>query len=238
MQVATAECGSLCVEVSSFLFLFFFIFGEYVSIHCLNYIFQYPETWTKKKTSNLIQFNCLSKTHIYEKLCIIFFLFFPFFTSSLPHVTFITAQYEYKPIESFLKRFRGFGALTRARSFFFIYDTRHNGKPLDLFLTFRLSGLPNHTQVELIQASRSPSVVSVALQLPPSADASESHGSRLTGKFASSASIWQILRQFESGAASSTPSLATTLHTDGASDDDDVVVVVLIVSTSYFITFL
>ena len=77
---------------------------------------------------------------------------------------------------------------------------RHKGKPLDLSLTFRLSGLPNHAQLELIQASRSPSVISVALQLPI-LEGSDISGARLTGKFASTTSIWQILRQFESGAA-------------------------------------
>ena len=64
---------------------------------------------------------------------------------------------------------------------------------------FRHSGLPSGAQLELVQSSRSPSVVTVALQLPQSGN---NPPSRLTHKFPSSTSIWQILRQFESGAGS------------------------------------
>ena len=48
--------------------------------------------------------------------------------------------------------------------------------------------------MELVQASRSPTVISVALQLPAS-----EKSVRLTQKFASNTSLWEILRQFESG---------------------------------------
>jgi tether containing UBX domain for GLUT4 len=48
--------------------------------------------------------------------------------------------------------------------------------------------------LELVQASRSPTVVSVALQLPAS-----ENNARLTQKFASNTSLWEILRHFESG---------------------------------------
>lgn len=44
--------------------------------------------------------------------------------------------------------------------------------------------------MELVQASRSPTVISVALQLP---------ASRLVEKFASNTSLWEILRHFETG---------------------------------------
>lgn len=74
--------------------------------------------------------------------------------------------------------------------------SRHNKKALDLSLTYRLSNLPSGAQLELVQASRSPSVVSVALQLPAS-----ENNVRLTDKFPSTTPFWQILRRFESGAA-------------------------------------
>jgi tether containing UBX domain for GLUT4 len=48
--------------------------------------------------------------------------------------------------------------------------------------------------LELVQASRSPTVISVALQLPAS-----ENNARLTQKFASNTSLWEILRHFESG---------------------------------------
>lgn len=50
----------------------------------------------------------------------------------------------------------------------------------------------------LVQASRSPSVVSVALQIPQTG---ETPSTRLTCKFSSDTSLWQILRRIESGAA-------------------------------------
>jgi tether containing UBX domain for GLUT4 len=74
---------------------------------------------------------------------------------------------------------------------------RHSKKQLDLSLTYRLSGLHSGAQLELVQSSRSPTVVNIALQLP--------NNKRLTEKFPSSTSIWQVLRRFESGAGSSTP---------------------------------
>jgi tether containing UBX domain for GLUT4 len=66
---------------------------------------------------------------------------------------------------------------------------RHNGKTIDLSRTMRLSGLPSGAQLDLVQASRSPTVISVALQLP--------ENRRLTNKFPSTTSLWQILRVFE-----------------------------------------
>jgi tether containing UBX domain for GLUT4 len=48
--------------------------------------------------------------------------------------------------------------------------------------------------LELVQASRSPTVISVALQLPAS-----EKSARLTQKFASNTSLWEILRHLESG---------------------------------------
>jgi tether containing UBX domain for GLUT4 len=48
-----------------------------------------------------------------------------------------------------------------------------------------------------VQSSRSPTVVNIALQLP--------NNKRLTEKFPSSTSIWQVLRRFESGAGGTVP---------------------------------
>src|ERR1700761_4990860 len=53
----------------------------------------------------------------------------------------------------------------------------------------RLSSLPSGAQLDLVQGSRSPTVISVALQLP--------ENRRLTNKFPSTTSLWQILRVFE-----------------------------------------
>jgi tether containing UBX domain for GLUT4 len=67
---------------------------------------------------------------------------------------------------------------------------RYNNKSISLSQQIRLANLPQGARLELVQASRSPTVISVALQLPKS---------RLTQKFASNTSLWEILRQFESG---------------------------------------
>lgn len=77
---------------------------------------------------------------------------------------------------------------------------RNNNKPIDLSRTIRLSGLSSGAKLEIVQASRSPSVVSVALQLPEG----ETQGAgpeRLTDKFPSTTTLWLILRKFESGVA-------------------------------------
>lgn len=78
------------------------------------------------------------------------------------------------------------------------YSCRNNNKPLDLSRTVRLSGLTSGAKLELVQISRSPSVVSVALQLPESEAQSITNG-RLTEKFPSNTTLWLILRKFESG---------------------------------------
>ncbi|KAF1845671.1 uncharacterized protein K460DRAFT_366516 [Cucurbitaria berberidis CBS 394.84] len=74
------------------------------------------------------------------------------------------------------------------------YTLKYNNKPISLSQQIRLANLPQGARLELVQASRSPTVISVALQLP----ASEKNV-RLTQKFASNTSLWEILRQFESG---------------------------------------
>ena len=50
-------------------------------------------------------------------------------------------------------------------------------------------------KLELVLSSRSPSVVSVALQLP---DSDPQGSSRLTDKFSSNTTLWMVLRKFES----------------------------------------
>ncbi|KAF2666008.1 hypothetical protein BT63DRAFT_46918 [Microthyrium microscopicum] len=69
---------------------------------------------------------------------------------------------------------------------------KHNDKPVDLSRTIRLAGLPGGAQLQLVQGSRSPTVITVAVQLP------EAEGNkRITHKFASTISIWEILRVVE-----------------------------------------
>ncbi|KAH6629826.1 GLUT4 regulating protein TUG-domain-containing protein [Boeremia exigua] len=70
------------------------------------------------------------------------------------------------------------------------FTLKYNNKPISLSQQIRLANLPQGARLELVQASRSPTVVSVALQLPKS---------RLTQKFANNTSLWEILRYFESG---------------------------------------
>ena len=77
---------------------------------------------------------------------------------------------------------------------------RYNKKQVDLSLTFRLAGLPSGAQLELVQSSKSPAVVNVALQFPQS-----ENNLRLTEKFPSSTSLWQVLRRFETGTAGGAP---------------------------------
>lgn len=70
---------------------------------------------------------------------------------------------------------------------------RFNNKPLSLSQQIRHVNLPQGARLELVQASRSPTVISVALNLPAS-----ERNTRLIQKFASNTSLWELLRQFES----------------------------------------
>ena len=72
---------------------------------------------------------------------------------------------------------------------------RNNNKPIDLSRTFRQTGLVSGAKLELVLASKSPSVVSVALQVPETLGVP---GGRLTDKFPSDTTLWLILRKFES----------------------------------------
>ncbi|KAL4964738.1 putative UBX domain protein [Aspergillus stella-maris] len=80
------------------------------------------------------------------------------------------------------------------------YGLKHKSKQLDLSLAIRLSGLSPGAKLELIQLSRSPSVVTVALQLPPS-EARGAPNGRLMDKFPSTTTVWMLLRKFEAGVA-------------------------------------
>ncbi|EFE42486.1 hypothetical protein TRV_02794 [Trichophyton verrucosum HKI 0517] len=80
------------------------------------------------------------------------------------------------------------------------YGLKHQKKTVDLSLSFRLSGLSSGARLELVQLSKSPTVVSIALQLPDS----ESQGvpnNRLMDKFPSNTTLWLVLRKFEAGVA-------------------------------------
>jgi tether containing UBX domain for GLUT4 len=65
-------------------------------------------------------------------------------------------------------------------------------KPIDLSLPFRLSALVSGAKLQLVQSSRSPSAVKVALQLP-----AEDKSPRLEDSFPSDTPLWLILRKFE-----------------------------------------
>lgn len=56
-------------------------------------------------------------------------------------------------------------------------------------------------KLELVQKSKSPSAIQVGLQVPPP-EGREIPGGRLVQKFPSTLTVWQVLRQFESGKAS------------------------------------
>lgn len=77
---------------------------------------------------------------------------------------------------------------------------RTNNRNLDLSRTVRLSGISSGAKLELVVFSRSPSVVSVALQLP---EADGQGTSRLTDKFPSTTTLWLVLRKFESAGGTS-----------------------------------
>lgn len=63
-----------------------------------------------------------------------------------------------------------------------------------------MSGLSPGAKLELVQLSRSPSVVTVGLQLPES-EARGVPSGRLTDKFPSTTTLWLVLRKFEAGVA-------------------------------------
>lgn len=73
------------------------------------------------------------------------------------------------------------------------YSLKHGQKTLDLSNTIRFAGLHAGAKLSLVQASSSPAVVKVALDVPPSP--------RAIHQFPSNTTLWQVLRRFESGVA-------------------------------------
>ncbi|KAI1279948.1 GLUT4 regulating protein TUG-domain-containing protein [Xylaria sp. FL0933] len=90
------------------------------------------------------------------------------------------------------------------------YLLKHKQRQLDLSQTFRTSGLIPGARLELVVRANTPTVVNVALQLPsPESSLFPPHG-RVSEKLPSDFTIWQILRQFESGKASGGENLNIT----------------------------
>ncbi|KAJ5281587.1 GLUT4 regulating protein TUG [Penicillium angulare] len=100
------------------------------------------------------------------------------------------------------------------------YALKHNRKQLDMSLSFRLSGLTTGAKLELVQLSRSPSVVTVALQLPES-EARGAPNGRILDKFPSTTTLWLVLRNFEAGVAGSTVARNLTARGVPAADGGD-----------------
>ncbi|KAK4129563.1 hypothetical protein N657DRAFT_640212 [Parathielavia appendiculata] len=69
------------------------------------------------------------------------------------------------------------------------YELKHKQKLVDLSGPFRTSGLGPGAKLELVQRSKSASVVSIALDV---------NGQRYTKKLPSDMSLWKVMRQFES----------------------------------------
>ncbi|KAI1178731.1 GLUT4 regulating protein TUG-domain-containing protein [Nemania sp. FL0916] len=87
---------------------------------------------------------------------------------------------------------------------------KYKQRQLDLSQTFRTSGLIPGARLELVVRANTPTVVNVALQLPsPESGLFPPHG-RVSEKLPSDFTIWQVLRQFESGKASAGKNLNIT----------------------------
>ncbi|OHW95651.1 ubx domain-containing protein [Colletotrichum incanum] len=89
------------------------------------------------------------------------------------------------------------------------YLLKHKQKQVDLSVVWRVSGLTPGAKLELVQKSNTPSVVSVALQLP-APEANAAPNGRLIEKLPSDFTIWRVLRQFESGVVSQGKNLNIT----------------------------
>ncbi|KAI0135430.1 GLUT4 regulating protein TUG-domain-containing protein [Daldinia grandis] len=90
------------------------------------------------------------------------------------------------------------------------YLLKHKQKQLDLSQTWRTSGLPPGAKLELIVRSNTPSAINVALQLPAPESNLFPPSGRITEKLPSDLTIWQLLRQFESGKSSQGKNLNIT----------------------------
>ncbi|OKL62257.1 hypothetical protein UA08_02810 [Talaromyces atroroseus] len=98
------------------------------------------------------------------------------------------------------------------------YGLKHQSKQVDLSLIFRLSGLSSGAKLELVQLSKSPSVVTVALQLPES-EAQGAPNGRLLDKFPSTTTLWFVLRKFEAGVAGNGSTRNLTARAAPATDN-------------------
>ncbi|CAJ2501697.1 Uu.00g045500.m01.CDS01 [Anthostomella pinea] len=89
---------------------------------------------------------------------------------------------------------------------------KHKQRQLDLSQTFRTSGLIPGARLELVVRSNTPTAINVAIQLPsPESTLFPPHG-RITEKLPSDFTVWQVLRQFESGKASAGKNLNITVR--------------------------
>ncbi|KAI1415935.1 putative UBX domain protein [Hypoxylon sp. FL1857] len=82
------------------------------------------------------------------------------------------------------------------------YLLKHKQKQLDLSNTFRTSGLVPGARLELVIRSNTPAAINVALQLPPPESNLFPPSGRVTDKLPSDLTLWQLMRQFESGKSS------------------------------------
>ncbi|KAI1134560.1 putative UBX domain protein [Hypoxylon sp. FL0543] len=82
------------------------------------------------------------------------------------------------------------------------YLLKHKQKTLDLSNTFRTSGLAPGARLELVVRSNTPAAINVALQLPPPESNLFPPSGRVTDKLPSDLTLWQLMRQFESGKSS------------------------------------
>ncbi|KAH7197545.1 uncharacterized protein B0J16DRAFT_377993 [Fusarium flagelliforme] len=98
------------------------------------------------------------------------------------------------------------------------YLVKHRQKTVDLSIPFRASGLGPGAKLELVQKSKTPSAIQVALQVPPP-EGREIPGGRLIEKFPSDLTIWKVLRQFESGKASNGKNINITARGIASMDD-------------------
>lgn len=87
---------------------------------------------------------------------------------------------------------------------------KHKQKQLDLSQTFRTSGLAPGAKLELIVRSNTPTAINVALQLPAPESSLFPPSGRITEKLPSDYTLWQVLRQFESGKSSQGKNLNIT----------------------------
>ncbi|KAI0482893.1 GLUT4 regulating protein TUG-domain-containing protein [Xylariaceae sp. FL0804] len=92
------------------------------------------------------------------------------------------------------------------------FSLKHKQRKLDLSQPFRTTGLIAGAKLELVVQANTPTVINVALQLPPGSPEARQYppSGRVIEKFPSDFTVWQILRQFESGRPSAGKNLNIT----------------------------